>query len=182
MLLYYLSLIETEEERQLFARLYELHKKQMHYVANQVLRNDTMSEDAVHNAFEGVARNMKSLEGKTEEDMKNYLLKASQNAALNLSKRERKQEDYYVHLDSEAADDDVLEELCAKLDRETVVHAILQIKEPYSAVLYCHFVMDMDDKQMADTFHRKPATVRQQLSRGREKLKKLLKEALNAYG
>ena len=69
MLLYYLSLIETEEERQLFARLYELHKKQMHFVANQVLRNDTMSEDAVHNAFEGVARNMKSLEGKTEEDM-----------------------------------------------------------------------------------------------------------------
>lgn len=181
MLLYYLSLIETEEERQLFARLYELHKKQMHFVANQVLRNDTMSEDAVHNAFEGVARNMKSLEGKTEEDMKNYLLKASQNAAINLSKRERKQEDYYVHLDSEAADDDVLEAFCIKLDRETVVQVILQIKEPYRTVLYCHIVMDMNDKQIASSLDRKPAAVRKQLSRGRQMLKDMLEEALNAY-
>ena len=178
MLLYYLSLIETEEERQLFARLYELHKKQMHY---QVLRNDTMAEDAVHNAFEGVARNMESLEGKSEEDMKNYLLKASQNAAINLSKKERKQEDYYVHLDSEAADDDVLEELCVKLDRETVVNTILQIKDPYGSVLYFHFVMDMDDKQIASLLNRNHDAVRKQLSRGRGKLKKLLGEALNAY-
>ena len=103
MLLYYLSLIKTEEERQLFARLCELHKKQMHFVANQILWNDAMSEDAVHNAFEGAARNMESLEGRSEEDMKNYLLKAAQNAAYNLSKKERKQEEYYEYLDSEAA-------------------------------------------------------------------------------
>jgi len=181
MLLYYLSLIETEEERQLFARLYEAHRKQMHYVANLVLRNDTLSEDAVHNAFEGVARNMKSLEGKSEADMKNYLLKAARNAAINLSRRERKQEDYYVHLDSEAADDDVLEELCVRLDREAVVHAILQIKDPYNTVLYCHFVMDMNDRQIAASLNRKPTAVRKQLSRGRQMLKEQLEEALNTY-
>ena len=48
----------------------------MHYVANQVLRNDGLAEDAVHNAFEGVARNFHALYGRSAEDRKNYLLKA----------------------------------------------------------------------------------------------------------
>lgn len=181
MLAYYLSLIETEEERQLLTRLYEEYKKQMHYMANSILRNASLAEDAVHNAFEGVARNMKALEGKPEEDMKNYLLKAAQNSAINLSRRERKQEDYYIYRETEAADDDVLEALCVKLDRETVVRTISQIKDPYNTVLYCHFVMNLNDKQIAYTLRRKPDAVRQQLSRGRKILKDMLEEALNSY-
>ena len=181
MLLYYLSLIETEEEKQLFSQLYEKHLQQMYYVANSVLRNDAMAEDAVHNAFEGIAKNMKSLDGRTEDDRKNYLLKAAQNAAINLLKRERKQAEYYIHMDNEAANDDVLEDLCRKLDRETVVNAIAQIKEPYNTVLYCHYVMDMDQKQIAETLQRKPAAVRQQLSRGRAILRDMLEDELNAY-
>ncbi len=181
MLMYYLSLIETEEERQLLAQLYEAHRKQMHFVANSVLRNYTLSEDAVHNAFTGVAKNMDALDGRCEEDMKNYLLKAAQNAALNLSKRERKQNDYYVYKENEAADGDVLEELCIRLDKEALVGAVMKLKEPYNTVLYCQIVMGMDCKQIADMLHRKPDAVRQQLSRGRKILQQMMKEALNVY-
>ena len=133
-----------------------------------------------HNAFEGVARSMESLRGRSDEDRKNYLLKAAQNAAINLAKRERKQDDYYACLDHTASDD-VLEMLCAKIDRETVVHQITQIKEPYQTVLYCHFVMEMDHKQIASVLNRKPDAVRQQLSRGRKILQTMLEEVLQVH-
>ena len=181
MLMFYLQLIETEEDRQLFTLLYESHRKQMHYVANMVLRNDSLSEDAVHNAFVGIANNMDALHNRSKEDMRNYLLKAAQNAAINLSKREKKQEDYCVNLDDEQVEDSVLEALSEKLNRETIVDAIMQISEPYNTVLYCHFVMEMEHKEIASVLQRKPDAVRKQLSRGRKMLQALLKEALEVH-
>lgn len=181
MLMFYLQLLETEEDRQLFALLYEAHKKQMQYVANLVLRNDSLSEDAVHNAFVGIANNMDALRNRSKEDVKNYLLKAAQNAAINLSKREKKQEDYFINLDDEPVEDSMLEALCEKLNRERIVASIMQISEPYNTVLYCHFVLEMEQKKIASVLQRKPDTVRQQLSRGRKMLQFLLKEALDVH-
>lgn len=181
MLMFYLQLIETEEDRQLFTYLYETHKQQMQFVANQILHNFDLSEDAVHNAFTGVANNMKSLHGRSKEDMKNYLLKASKHAAINMLKTEKKQETYYTVLECDANEDSVLEELCTKMDREAVVTCISQIKEPYNTVLYCHFLMEMDHKEIASVLHRKPDAIRQQLSRGRKILQTLLEEALSVH-
>ena len=181
MLSYYLQLLETEEDRQLFTLLYEQHRKQMHFVANSVLRNDDLAEDAVQTAFEGVAHNFHALYGRPPEDRKNYLLKAAKNAAHNLTKKEGRQEDYYQHLDAEPVSRSALEELCSKLQFEAVVSAIEEIPEPYNTVLYCHFVMELDHKEIAQTLHRKPDAVRQQLHRGKQALQKKLKEAQAVY-
>ena len=108
MLWIYLQLIETEEDKQLFELLYEAHRKQMIYVANRVLRSDSLSEDAVHNAFLGIANNMKALHGRSPEDQKNYLLKAAKYAAWNLTKREKKQDDYFVSWEAEPTEDLIL--------------------------------------------------------------------------
>ena len=181
MLSYYLQLLETEEDRQLFAILYEEHKKQMHYVANQVLRNDGLAEDAVHNAFEGVARNFHALYGRSAEDRKNYLLKAATNAAYNLTKKERRHEDYCKKLDGAPVSLSALEELCSKLQFEAIVAAIKEIPEPYNTVLYCHIVMELDHKEIAQVLHRKPDAVRQQLHRGKKALQKKLMEVQAFY-
>ena len=181
MLMFYLQLLETEEDRQLFTYLYKTHKQQMQFVANQVLHNHDLSEDAVHNAFTGVANNMKALHGRSKEDMKNYLLKASKNAAINMLKKENKQEEYYTVLEYDTTEDSVLEELCTKMDREAIVNCISQIKEPYNTVLYCHFLMEMELKEIASALQKKPAAIRQQLSRGKKMLHTLLEEALSVH-
>ena len=182
MLIYYLQLIETEEEQQLFTELYLNHRKQMHYKANQLLKNDDLAEDAVHNAFEGVARHMESLRGRSEVDIRNYLLKAAQNAAINLLKKESRQVEYLEYADPTQVEDAVLEALCERLAEEAVVHAISQIDEPYNTVLYNHFVMDMDQKTVAAVLGRKPDTVRQQLLRGKKQLQELLRKELEVNG
>lgn len=181
MLMFYLQMIETEEDKQLFVYLYENHKQQMQHVAFGVLHNKELSEDAVHTAFVGVANNMKALHGRSKEDMKNYLLKASKHAAINMLKKESRQEEYYTVLEYDATENSVLEELCAKLDREAVVNCISQIKEPYNTVLYCHFVMEMEQKEIASVLQRKPDAVRQQLSRGKKMLQSMLEEALRVH-
>ncbi len=178
MLQFYLQLLETEEDQQLFTLLYDSYRQRMHHMANDVLRNGSLAEDAVHNAFMGLMDNLDSVRDRCEEDQKNYLLKAAKNAALNMVRGETKQESYYIHVDEAAVEDSVLEALCAKLDQELVVNAIQQISEPYQTVLYYHFVMELEHKEIAAALRRKPAAVRKQLSRGRRILQTLLKEAM----
>lgn len=174
MLMFYLQLIETEEEREYFGLIYEAYKKQMQWVANDVLHKWDLAEDAVHTAFVGIANNMASLHGRSREDIRNYVLKAAKNAAINLLQKENRQKQLLPELDFEPMDDSVLEDLCAKEGYENTVKAISCLNEPYSTVLYCYFVMEMDYDAIATTVQRKSATVRQQVHRGKKLLYVLL--------
>lgn len=51
MLVFYLSVLDTTEERSKFEELYIKYGKLMKYVAYNILCDDALAEDAVHNAF-----------------------------------------------------------------------------------------------------------------------------------
>lgn len=181
MLHFYLQLLETDEDRQLFTELYESHRKQMHFVANQEIHNSDLAEDAVQTVFSSLIDHMDAIRDRSPQDRKNYLLKAVRNAAINLIKREKTQEKYYVNFDEKPVSDEVLEQLCDKLDLEAIIHAIAGLREPYNTVLYCRFVMELDYPEIAATLRKKPDAVRQHLSRGKKLLKGMLEEVLSAY-
>lgn len=50
-MLIYLALIEGEEEKRKFGRLYHNYMQTMYYIAYQILKNKYAAEDAVHQAF-----------------------------------------------------------------------------------------------------------------------------------
>lgn len=52
-MLIYLAMIELEEDRHKFEKLYITYKQTMFYVANRILRDKYLSEDVVHQAFKG---------------------------------------------------------------------------------------------------------------------------------
>ncbi|MBR6312114.1 MAG: RNA polymerase subunit sigma-24, partial [Oscillospiraceae bacterium] len=51
MLSLYLSMLESEEDRGRFARLYLRYRGMMFRVARELLKSDMDAEDAVHQAF-----------------------------------------------------------------------------------------------------------------------------------
>lgn len=50
-MLIYLAILELEEDKIKFEKVYEKYRQIMFYVANKILKDDHLSEDAVHNAF-----------------------------------------------------------------------------------------------------------------------------------
>lgn len=89
MLTFYLSLIDTESDRRSFEMLYNSYRKQMLSVARSVLSSDSEAEDIVHDVFVKVAsKHMTTIKNlPKEEDIRNYLLKATKNTALNYIKK-----------------------------------------------------------------------------------------------
>lgn len=57
-MLMYLSMIETADDRDKFERLYTRYRNLMYHVAYKILGNHYDAEDAVHQAFVAVIRNL----------------------------------------------------------------------------------------------------------------------------
>lgn len=184
MLAFYLSLIDNDNDRKLFERIYYAHRKQMLTLAFAILENEDDAEDLVHDVFCNIAEKyMQSLQNiKNEQDMKNYLLKATKNSALN-KKRDTKphislHESEYMLNKDDMNDNEFLDMICNNISYQEVLSAIKSLDKKYEDVLYLHFVIGMTVPEVAEHLNRNKQTVKKQLFRG----KLLLLEKLSLNG
>lgn len=183
MLAFFLTLIEDENDRQLFERIYHSYRSQMMRVAVGVLGNETDAEDAVHETFCKVAeKHLDTVRAICDErDMRNYMLKAAKNLALNSRRggsRRSNVEDIDSLADDETciSDEDFVDELCSEDSYRELVAVIRGLDPRYSQVLYLHFVLEMPMPEVAEYLDRKLETVKKQLVRGKALLAEKLKE------
>ena len=178
-----INVIESDYDRDLFEKLYNKYRQPMLYRAKTILSNKMDAEDAVHEVFlQLAAKYMYIVKWMTSEVyMKNYLLKAVKNAALNISDK-RKCTD--ISLDdtdfgelnniAELSDNDFVERICTHIDYERIVNAIRQLDDVYREVLYFHFILELSASETADILSRNLSTVKKQLVRGKQLLLKTL--------
>ena len=80
----YVNIIDDPKQIPRFEEIYETYYKKMFYTANKILKDDYEAEDALQDAFIGIARNMKTvIRIKSERDLYYYLQSAAKHAALN---------------------------------------------------------------------------------------------------
>lgn len=185
MLVFYLSLIDNENDRNLFERIYYSYRKQMFTVALSVLGNEEDAEDLVHDVFCNIAEKyIPILQNiKNEQDTKNYLLKATKNSALN-KKRDKKyavsfdEIESFIGTEKDLSDNNFLDMICNSLSYQEIISVIKSLDKKYEEVLYLHFVVEMTIPEIADCLNRNQNTVKKQLTRG----KNLLLEKLSING
>lgn len=185
MLVLYLSMIGNEDDRNLFEKIYYSYRKQMFTVALSVLGNEDDAEDLVHDVFCNIAEKyIPTLQKiKNEQDMKNYLLKATKNSALN-KKRDTKnsislhESETILNAEEDLNDNKFLDMICNSLSYQEIIAVIRSLDKKYEEVLYLHFVLEMSVPEVADYLKRNKNTVKIQLARG----KMILLEKLSLNG
>lgn len=98
MVMIYLSAIESPEEKVKFEALYDKYRGFMLKVASRVLRGDQDAEDAVHNAFMSLAKNMKLVPELDSLKLRGFLYIVTENKAIDIL-RERKRRELEEPLD-----------------------------------------------------------------------------------
>lgn len=173
MLALYMALIEDEADKIKFENIYYSYRKQMLMAANEVLKNETLAEDAVQNALLGIAKRIKNVQDNNPQMLRAYVLTAARNAAINLLKKEKKHEHMRISMNvadavvSTDQSDDKLEQ---------VKTAICRLPLLYREVLMLHYVQNMNYAQMAELLHRSQSALRQQVSRGKKMMRQVLEE------
>lgn len=179
MLLIYMSFIDDGSHRRLFEEIYFSYRKQMFLVARTVLKNDSDAEDIVHDVFLRIAKKymakISTIENET--DLRNYLLKATKNAALDHLRKHRhervrtKEENETDVPDSEEMPDDALvEKIHDRIEYKKIVSAIASMSDIYRDALYYHFVLELSGPETAKLLNCKVSTVKQRLVRGKKLL------------
>ena len=175
MLLFYMSLIDNVDERTKFEILYNKYRKRMVYTGYFVLGNNEDAEEAVHDTFIKIARNMRSIQDPDSDETLSYVLKAVKNTAINLSKKNTTRNKHMQSQDvKDISDSAFLDKLRIQENYEEAVKAIRSLNDTYKDVLFYYFVEGMKAKDIADLLGRNKATVQQQIIRGKKKLLKIL--------
>mgnify|MGYP003485992697 CR=1 FL=1 len=91
MLALYLAYLDEANDKELFSNIYYSYRKQMVAVAIPILNNNADAEDVVEDVFLRIAQKyfdiIRSI--KNETDLRNYLLKAAKNTAINRLKSQK---------------------------------------------------------------------------------------------
>lgn len=172
----YLQMIPdaSDDKKSAFEEIYRQYKKRMLYAANAILHDPYESEDAVHKALVGIAKNIDKIKDMDERETFSYVMRAAQNAALSLRKRHREVRD------AEELPEMTEAEFFRRLDiRETyeqVVQIIATMDPLYRTVLIYYYVEERNTTEIAKLLNCKTETVKKRLSRGRNLLIDLLKK------
>lgn len=90
MLLFYLNLIDNEEDQSKFQMIYETYNKSMLFKATEILKDEYLAEDAVQEAFLQISRNIKNIRTDYPGETKNYVITIVQNCAKRIAQKNSK--------------------------------------------------------------------------------------------
>lgn len=173
----YLSMVETDKDRDKVTYIYENFYSFMAYTAAQVLGNKKYDiEDAVHNAMIKIIENLDFIDFSDPIRAKNLCGIIAKNKARDYLKRKESRllpiDETVLSLEDDG--DDPSEFVIRKDIYDTVLRAIESMSETYKEVCFLKYINGLKEKEIAALLDLNPDTVSVRIYRGR----RLIKEAL----
>lgn len=170
--------LETKEQKSKFEKIYYDYHKYMMNIAFEITNDKFDTEEAVQTALFSIAEKIDKVNVDNPTMLKSYIYKIVKNTSLNIIKKKRKHletvslEQLYKNV-SENTISDLIESEEGYLN---LVKKVSSISEVYRDVLVLYYLHDLTVSDISYLLKRKKGTIKIQLQRGREILKKILKE------
>ena len=171
MLMLYLAAVETPEEKSKFERLYHSYRNLIFYIARHILADDFLAEDAVHETFLRILKNLDKINDADCHKTKAFIVIVAENIAIDIYRR---------HKRTAAVSLDMLDMQVSypcfgpELLENSVEKAIYALPASYAAALKMKYLLDLDYPEIARVLDISEENVRQRVARGKRKLAALL--------
>lgn len=173
-MLFYLAMIEDSSDQSKFEELYMTYKKTMFYVANNILRDTYLAEDAVHQAFIRIIENLDKINPTDCHKTRSFIVILMKNVAIDIY-RKRKQENVNSYHDMEF----IINEMAATKEFEEeveneIITTIASLPFNYSSVLMLKYSQGYSDSEISKILSISESNVRQRIVRAKKMLKSIL--------
>lgn len=172
MIYIYLSVLDTGDDKNLFEDLYLKYRQSMYTIAYSILNNIEDAEDAVHSAFLTIANNFEKIKSIPCHEIKPYFVIIVRNTSINIYNKNKKNAERFTELDDNKISVDI--DFFDKIDYEKLVKTISDLPLIYKDVLYLHYVIGFEVKEISKMLNISVNAVRKRI----ERAKKLLKSEL----
>lgn len=175
-----LQMLETGEERSEFEKLYYTYRNLMFYIANNILHDQHLAEDAVSETFIKLAERfdkileLGDINGKRT---KAYVAASVKNTALNILKKEKhtiSDEDIQIEFSNDR-ELDALEQIIEAESYESVQKEFNNLPDDFKQILQLSAIYEHDLKTISTELGISKETAKKRLYRARLMLKERLK-------
>lgn len=177
MLALYMAMVDTDEERSLVERLYTSYEQMMYKAAFSLLKDSYYAEDAVHEAFLRIIRNMSCLNFDDDKKTRALLVITVRNVCFNMLRRNKRMP--VIDEPEEETEDISAKEEYLKLEAPSAAELIKQLPDEIREVIVMRFVRGDDAKTTADILGISVPTVYSRIRRAREIIKEFIEEEYN---
>lgn len=168
MLMIYLQMLDTPEEKIRFEEIYLKYRGVMYHVAEGVLHNGQDAEDAVHNAFLRIIKRFSRFQETPVKDLAPQVIVIARNEAISLQ-RKRKDTALLEEWDSFA------ETAESVSDYHTLVETFTRLPQTYRAALEMK-LLGYSDGEIAAKLGLTKTAVSTRVSRGRQLLRSIMEK------
>lgn len=173
MLSFYLSLAESEEEKGKFEKIYQMYKGLMISCAYSILKEESLSEDAVHEAFMRILKNLSKIDEVDSPRTRGFVIVITENCAKTIYNKINRVK--LVELNENIPLDENIEQRAEQnLTAEYIAQKISELPDNYRSVMTLKYLHGMNDREIARALGISHALARKRLERGRKALGKLL--------
>jgi len=181
---YYLSAIETDEERLEFAKFYMQHRNKLLYAAKAIVQNQALAEDALHDAFYALAKYWTKFSAIPCNERVPYSVRVVKNKAFDILRAAKGQHD-------EALTDEMLTDASAldisvQIESEdayrTLLRCIAELPPSYQAIFEMRFIHEMGNAEIAKALNVSASNVGVRIHRARHMLQEILDREGIQYG
>lgn len=178
MLAFYITMLETEQERKKMADIYEEHKHALLLYALKVTGyNQAMAEDAVHNAFLSIIKEKEKYFHMDSRDFHFSAVIIVRNKSIDLLRKEKPyanipMDELEIFLESNEKPLD--EQVIISTEYAAIRKYMLDIDEISRQVLIMKYVLGMSYKEIGERLNMTPKHVDTRILRAKEKVRKLV--------
>ena len=172
--------IEDSKERMKVEKLYYSNRKLMYKVAYDILGNKQQAEDAVHESFVRIIKNLHKIDIENCSQTRNYLVIICRNVAINMYNKSRniKSNEYEPDSISYSEKSNPLDIVLNNETMEGLIYMITELKPIYRDVFLLRYSHGFSREEIAQQLGINVETVKKRITRA----KKILAEKLEKEG
>ncbi|HIT66526.1 MAG TPA: sigma-70 family RNA polymerase sigma factor [Candidatus Merdisoma merdipullorum] len=181
-MLLYLSMLDTQEEKDKFTEVYEQHQHFCWYVAYQLLGDAHLAEDAVQDAFLALTRHLDKIEDAESPKTRKFLLTIVKSKAVDILRRQHGESSVdELTTEPAAPEEDMLSAYITKENYNHLISCILELDEAYRVIFEYKYVHQLSDREIAQLLDITPKLVNVRYFRARKKLQQMLEKEVTGH-
>lgn len=168
MLNLYLLMIDSNDDKNKFELIYNQYKNLMLNRAYDIIRDRGLAEDAVHNAFLNILKNLSKIDDVDSKKTKGFVIVITENCAKKIYNKQKKI--VSISIDDNAPTDNLEEEFEVKEQIRIIKERIKLLPDIYREVLILKYYNELSDKEISQVLNVPATTIRKRIYRGRLQL------------
>lgn len=155
--------------------IYHNYRYLMYQVANQILENKDLSEEAVQEAFVYILKNKHKMKCDDALKLKNVVCLITKHIAIDMLRKHRdfiSLEQYPELMEPKSMENSILQ----RIEIQRIIIAMRKLPQKDCQILKLHLFMDYKPKEIARFMDWSDSQTRKRLQRAKEKLRKILKK------